>query len=152
VSQLCLLENAGVPFRRGRRSKGLLFKKQGSEHCLSEGNLHCTCDRAPNITFAENKFMRIIGRIPHPTLQITVFSNDGRFPVQFERSGLSQTYRFRRSDQLRGLADVKKLVNEDLIKTVLGQFSVMQRAHSLALNTFAPPEAPSDLDGLPDII
>lgn len=96
--------------------------------------------------------MRIIGRIPHPVLQITVFSNDGRFPVQFERSGLSQIYRFRKSEQLRGLADVEKLVNEDLLATVLAQFSVMQKAHSRALNTFAPPEAPSDLDELPDII
>ena len=96
--------------------------------------------------------MRIIGRIPHPVLQITVFSNDGRFPVQFERDGLSQIYRFRQNDQLKSLADVQKLVNKDLINTVLDQFSVMRAAHALALNTFAPPEAPTDTDGLPDII
>jgi len=96
--------------------------------------------------------MRIIGRIPHPVLQITVFANDGRFPVQFERDGLSQIYRFRKSDQLKSLNDVQKLVNEDLISTVLDQFSVMRAAHSRALNTFAPPEALTDTDGLPDII
>lgn len=96
--------------------------------------------------------MRIIGRIPHPTLQITVFANDGRFPVQFETGGLSQIYRFRQSDQLKSLSDVQKLVDKDLINTVLDQFSVMRAAHSRALNTFAPPEALTDTDGLPDII
>lgn len=100
----------------------------------------------------KSNYMRIIGRIPHPILQITVFANDGRFPVQFERDGLSQIYRFRQSDRLKSLADVQKLVNKDLIDTVLGQFSVMRAAHSLALNTFAPPEAATDMDGLPDII
>lgn len=96
--------------------------------------------------------MRIIGRIPHPSLQITVFATDGRFPVQFETDGLSQIYRFRQSDQLKSLADVVKLVNKELIDTVLNQFSVMRAAHSRALNTFAPPEAQTDTDGLPDII
>ncbi|TXF88555.1 hypothetical protein FUA23_13895 [Neolewinella aurantiaca] len=96
--------------------------------------------------------MRIIGRIPHPTLQITVFENDGRFPIQFETNGLSQIYRFRKSEGLKSLTDVKKLINADLIKTVLEQFSVMQAAHSRALNTFAPPESVGDTDGLPDII
>jgi hypothetical protein len=96
--------------------------------------------------------MRILGRIPHPTLQITVFANDGRFPVQFEQGGLSQIYRFRKNERLRGLADVRQLVNEELIASVLAQFSVMRAAHSRALNTFAPPEAASEQDGLPDII
>lgn len=96
--------------------------------------------------------MRILGRIPHPILQITVFANDGRFPVQFETDGLSQIYRFRQSERLNGLADVQKLINQDLIDTVLGQFSVMRAAHSRALNTFAPPETAAPTDGLPDII
>lgn len=95
--------------------------------------------------------MRILGRIPHPILQITVFGNDGRFPVQFELGGLTQIYRFRQSERLRNLADVRQLVNDDLTAAVITQFSHMRAAHSLALNTFAPPEAP-DQDGLPDII
>lgn len=95
--------------------------------------------------------MRIIGHIPHPVLKITVFTNDARFPVQFETDGLSQIYRFRQSDQLKSLADIQKLVNKDLIDTVLAQFSVMRAAHSRALNTFAPPKVISDTDGLPEI-
>lgn len=50
------------------------------------------------------------------------------------------------------MADVKKLVNADLIDSVLAQFKVMREAHSRALNTFAPPEASQDTEGLPDII
>lgn len=96
--------------------------------------------------------MRIIGRLPHPTLQITVFANDGRFPVQFEQGGLTQIYRFRKSEQLQSLGDVQKLVNSDLIDSVLDQFKVMREVHSSALNTFAPPEPPLETEGLPDII
>ena len=95
--------------------------------------------------------MRVIAHLPHPTIKITVFKNDGRFPVQFERDGLSQIYRFRQGEHLNTLDDVKKLVNEDLLRTVQEQFSVMAAAHSRALATFAP--APEDDDaGLPDII
>jgi len=95
--------------------------------------------------------MRILGRIPHPALQITVFSNDGRFPVQFEVGGLSQIYRFRQSERLRSFADVQKLVDAELIEAVSDQFSAMRAAHSRALNTFAPPPEAEDTDGLPEI-
>jgi hypothetical protein len=85
-------------------------------------------------------------------MQITVFSNDGRFPVQFELAGLSQMYRFRQSETLKSLGDIEKLVDSVLMASVLDQFSTMRAAHSRALNTFAPPAAPADTDGLPDII
>lgn len=96
--------------------------------------------------------MRVIAHLPHPTIKITVFKNDGRFPIQFERDGLSQIYRFRESDRLRGLDDVKKLLTDDLLLTVQEQFRVMAAAHSRALATFAPASPPDPLDGLPDII
>lgn len=95
--------------------------------------------------------MRIIGRIPHPTLAITVFSNDGRFPVQFETGGLSQIYRFRHSDTLRSLADVQRLVDEDFVAAVLEQFQTMRRVHARALSALAPPDD-GPTDGLPTII
>lgn len=96
--------------------------------------------------------MRILGRLPHPTMQITVFSNDGRFPVQFELGGLAQIYRFRQSDRLKSMADVEKAITEEFLTAVLKQFTQMRQAYSQAMNTFAPPESVSGTDDLPDII
>ena len=93
--------------------------------------------------------MRIIGRIPHPNMQITVFSNDGRFPVQFEQQGLTQTYRFRHGPRLRNFAEVKKLVDEAFVSAVLQVFTSMRKQHRLVLRSQAPDP---NHDALPDII
>lgn len=95
--------------------------------------------------------MRIIGRIPHPSMQISVFSNDGRFPVQFELSGLSQIYRFRQSDTLKGLDDIKQLVDPVFTEGVLRQFAEMQKVQSAVIDRHSPKEDAAEDDGLPDI-
>jgi len=95
--------------------------------------------------------MRIIGRIPHPSMQISVFSNDGRFRIQFELSGQSQIYRFRQSETLRGLDDIKKLVDKEFTSSVMKQFGEMKKIQSAVLDRNAPPEDTLETDGLPDI-
>lgn len=95
--------------------------------------------------------MRILTRLPHPTFQITIFSNDGRFPVQFEHGGLSQIYRFRRSEAIAGADDIKRLIDADFLAGVAQQFAAMRALHSRALATFAPPDQPPGSE-LPDII
>ncbi|MBC6996507.1 hypothetical protein QWY85_18475 [Neolewinella lacunae] len=77
--------------------------------------------------------MRIIGRIPHPLMQISVFATDGRFPVQFELGGQAQIYRFRQSEQLRGLDDLRSLLDDDFLREVLVQFTAMQRMQARLL-------------------
>lgn len=94
--------------------------------------------------------MRIIGRIPHPVLQISVFSNDGRFPVQFELNGQSQIYRFRQDERLKSLADVTKLIDESFTTGVLAQFRAMRILQSDLLDRHRP--ATDDFSDLPDII
>ncbi|MEM1356927.1 MAG: hypothetical protein AAGF89_01950 [Bacteroidota bacterium] len=74
--------------------------------------------------------MRIIGRIPHPKLQITVFSNDGRFPVQFELDGQTQIYRFRHGEHLKGLADIEALVDDSFVTGVLATFRQMRKTQA----------------------
>ncbi|MEM6773010.1 MAG: hypothetical protein AAF597_20695, partial [Bacteroidota bacterium] len=74
-------------------------------------------------------------------MQISVFSNDGRFPVQFELSGLSQVYRFRQSETIGGLDDIIKLVDADFTKAVLRQFQEMRKVQSAVINRNT---APSD--------
>ena len=94
--------------------------------------------------------MRIIGRLPDPRMQITVFQNDGRFPVQFELGGLTQIYRFRKGERLSSLGELREYVDESFRSAVLQQFREMQRIHSGVLEKVAPPA--NDSDGLPEII
>ena len=92
--------------------------------------------------------MRIIGRLPHPEMMITVFSNDGRFPVQFELQGQTQQYRFRHGPEMRNLADVRRIVDDRFVADVLAIFREMRQAQArVNASHFAPPE-----DELPDIL
>ncbi|MTB50838.1 hypothetical protein [Lewinella sp. W8] len=95
--------------------------------------------------------MRILGRLDHPVMQITVFENDGRFPVQFELGGLRQTFRFRKSASLNNFGDVKRMLDDAFIDQVLEQFRPMQRIQSALLNRQIQEEQ-SAADELPDII
>ncbi|WP_116126888.1 hypothetical protein [Lewinella sp. IMCC34183] len=96
--------------------------------------------------------MRIIGRLPDARMQITVFDNDGRFPVQFERGGLTQTYRFRKGDRLSNLGHLRTYVDEEFRQSVLQQFEEMQRIHSAVRDRIAPPSAADDGGDLPTIV
>ena len=97
--------------------------------------------------------MRIIGRLSDPRMQITVFENDGRFPVQFERGGLTQIYRFRKGEGLGSLGELRPHLDESFRAAVLEQFSAMQRIHSAVLETIAPSSDDDDpRDGLPNIV
>lgn len=82
--------------------------------------------------------MRIIGYIDHPSLKITVFQMDNKLSVKFENTFYEQTYKFRQSEVLNTIADVKKLVDATFIQTVLEQFPKMHQTKQAALNRFLP--------------
>lgn len=84
-------------------------------------------------------------------MQISVFANDGRFPVQFELAGLSQIYRFRQSDDLRGLEDITRLIAGEFTERVMEQFSVMITLRKEVLQHNTSNHLPPD-EELPDII
>lgn len=94
--------------------------------------------------------MRIIGRLPDPRMQITVFENDGRFPVQFELGGITQIYRFRKGERLSNMGHLRTYVDEAFRSAVLQQFQEMQRIQAGVLERIAP--ARDDTDSLPDIV
>lgn len=95
--------------------------------------------------------MRIVGRLPDPHMQITVFENDGRFPVQFEQAGLTQIYRFHKSDALPKWSLLKTYVDDDFRRAVLAEFERMRTLHQTLLHRLEPP--PTDtVEGLPSII
>ena len=89
--------------------------------------------------------MRILGKVPHPTLNITVFSNDGRFPVQFELSGQTQIYRFRQTEQLKTFAHITALIDDTFCEAVLQTFARMQKTQATVIATLPPPDSPNPL-------
>lgn len=92
--------------------------------------------------------MRVIGNIPHPTLKITVFETDTRFPVQFEAGGVAQIFRFRRGGQIEKLSDIKVIVDDTMCKGVL---EGLKRQNELMISTQAR-KATESSDDLPSII
>ncbi|MGB3800867.1 MAG: hypothetical protein WA952_13715 [Lewinella sp.] len=94
--------------------------------------------------------MRIVGRLPDPRMQITIFENDGRFPVQFELGGLTQIYRFRKGANLSNIGHLREYVDDRFRDAVYRQFTVMHGIHADVVQHINPPEDP--LDDLPEII
>ena len=94
--------------------------------------------------------MRIIGRLPDPRMQITVFENDGRFPVQFELGGITQIYRFRKGERLGDFGQLRQYIDETFRTAVLEQFAQMQHVQAGVLQRIQPPENP--FGDLPEII
>ena len=95
--------------------------------------------------------MRIIGRLPDPQLQISVFENDGRFIVQFEHGGLTQQYRFRKGDGLNHLGHIEAMVGTDFRNGVRETFGAMRTTHTTALRTRDRARTGDDAnDGTPD--
>jgi len=84
--------------------------------------------------------MRIIGHIDHPVIKITVFKMDDKFSVKFETGLYEQTYKFRGSDAITGIEDIKALVDEGFINNVLAEMTTLHRIKSDALARFLPEE------------
>ena len=76
--------------------------------------------------------MRIIGDIPHPTMKITVFKNDGKLSVKFESGLIEQIYKFRDDERLQTFEDVQKVVDEAFIQKteemLMGMYDIKQAA------------------------
>ncbi|MCP9235758.1 hypothetical protein [Lewinella sp. JB7] len=94
--------------------------------------------------------MRIVGRLPDARMQITVFENDGRFPVQFELAGITQIYRFRKGERLSNFGHLREYVDEPFRAAVLRQFREMQRVQAEVLQRILP--STDEGDALPDIV
>lgn len=94
--------------------------------------------------------MRTVGRLPDARMQITVFENDGRFPVQFELGGLTQIYRFRKGPRISNFGHLREYIDEAFRTSVFAEFQRMRELHNEVLVRISPPE--DELDQLPSII
>ena len=76
--------------------------------------------------------MRIIGDIPHPSMKITVFKNDGKLSIKFESGLIEQIYKFRDDERLQTFEDIQKFANEAFIQKteeiLRGMYDIKQAA------------------------
>lgn len=82
--------------------------------------------------------MRIIGNLDRRPYKITVFQNEGRLSIKFERDGLEQTYKFRDQDGFRTFSDAERLVDEKWMLDVHEQFAGMERSRVKLWQRHAP--------------
>lgn len=71
--------------------------------------------------------MRIIGHIPHPVMKITVFVMDMKFAVKLEAGLLEQTFKFRESEQIKNLEDIKAMLDAAFLESCLSRFEQMHQ-------------------------
>ena len=90
--------------------------------------------------------MRIIGYIQHPSMKITVFKTDTRFPVKFEKGFLEQTYKFIQQNGLEGLREIRQLIDKPFLQQVEEQFSKMEVLHTSTLAKHIPTSAEDEFD------
>lgn len=81
--------------------------------------------------------MRIIAEIPHPVCKISVFYMNQKYIVKFEKNNFEQSYKISELDYvITGIEDIKKVINETLITSVLLRFEQMQNDLQKALKEY----------------
>ena len=81
--------------------------------------------------------MRILAEIPHPDCKISVFYMNQKYIVKFEKGNFEQSYKISELDYvISGIEDIKKVINDSLIISVLQRFQQMQVDMQSALKDF----------------
>jgi len=68
--------------------------------------------------------MRIVGRIPHPSISITLFSYNERYIVKLEAGPMEQSYKIP-TEQMGSLNDLQKAIDPIFLDECLKHFSAM---------------------------
>lgn len=77
--------------------------------------------------------MRVIADIPHEACKITVFAWNGKYIIKLEKGLFEQTYKIDEYE-LRGIEDIKKLLDEKFMQQVLERFINMRSDFAAALD------------------
>lgn len=80
--------------------------------------------------------MRILGYLDTPQYKTTVFKTDTKILVKFETPLFEQTFKFRETDTLQTLEDVKKMIDIDFLLTIENRFGEMYRDSNQLLGRF----------------
>lgn len=68
--------------------------------------------------------MRIIDSIPHQSMTISIFQMNDKYQVKFEAGPMEQTFKFT-IEEVRGVENLKKMINEDFIEKTRLRFNEM---------------------------
>ncbi len=80
--------------------------------------------------------MRIIGYLDRPGLIVTVFKNDNKIFVKFEKSMLEQTYKIYEDLSINNLYDIDRLFDSEWMKEIEKTFDEISKARDQALIRF----------------
>ena len=68
--------------------------------------------------------MRIIDSIPHQSMTISIFQMNDKYQVKFEAGPMEQIFKFS-VEEVRGVENLKKLMNENFIEKTRLRFNEM---------------------------
>lgn len=68
--------------------------------------------------------MRVIGRIPHPSIGITIFHMNDKYLLKMEAGPMEQVYKFS-AEQALGVEAIEKLADEVFLKSCIDRFNAM---------------------------
>jgi len=77
--------------------------------------------------------MRELGKIESKHCKITVLHYNHKYLIRFETIDCEQTYRIREGTNASGMADLKRIVNEDFIASVMKRFKQMSSDFAAAI-------------------
>ena len=71
---------------------------------------------------------------------------DNKLSIKFETGMYEQTYKFRATDELKTLEQIKTLVEGDFVNNVLTEFQKMHQFKNDALSQFLPQEEEDEFE------
>lgn len=76
--------------------------------------------------------MRVIGRIPHPSIGITIFHMNDKYILKLEAGPMEQVYKFSQ-EQAPGVEALEQVADEEFIKGCVERFNAMYLAMKSAI-------------------
>lgn len=90
--------------------------------------------------------MRILGYIDHAVYKITVFKMDTRLSIKFENGAQEQTFKFRSSQAINSLTEVRKLIDSPFLASVDQRFQDMAQSFQASVKRNFPPLDEDEFD------
>jgi len=76
--------------------------------------------------------MRVIAELPHPQMKITLFHWNAKYIIKIEIGQFEQVFKISELE-ISGVEELKKLLNEDFMESVMERFLSMREDFSLSL-------------------
>ncbi|MFM1876952.1 MAG: hypothetical protein RL266_2689 [Bacteroidota bacterium] len=68
--------------------------------------------------------MRVVGRIPHPSITITIFEYNEKYTLKLEAGPMEQSYKIT-IDQAGNLANLQRIADSQFLSECLAHFNAM---------------------------